>query len=139
MGIINNISESEFIQAFEDMDRGNNFSVKGRRALYNYLVELSEEIGENLEMDVIGLCCDYEEYEDTEDFLNYLSEQQKEKIEKEALKEFLEEADGYLKENYTEQDFKDFLNEYMEVWLNERTDLIKLGEDLDDGFIIHVF
>lgn len=43
------------------------FSHKGLQALYDYLLDLESEIGE-IELDVIGLRCEYTEYENIEQF-----------------------------------------------------------------------
>lgn len=49
---------------FKEMGRGDNFSYDGLDALYDYL----EELDENYELDVIALCCEYNEYENIEKF-----------------------------------------------------------------------
>ena len=51
----------DFERAFVQMDRGNNFSYQGLKALFDYLEELEESIGEHIELDVIAICCDYSE------------------------------------------------------------------------------
>ena len=48
--------------------RKNNFSYEGLNALYNYLIDYEEDTGEETELDVIGLCCDYTEYENLKEF-----------------------------------------------------------------------
>jgi hypothetical protein len=58
----------DFQQAFIQHDRHGSFSYQGLKALYNYLEELEEDTGEQYELDVISLCCDYSEYENLEDF-----------------------------------------------------------------------
>lgn len=62
------INEHQFIHAFEDMGRGNQFSYEGRAALFAYLTQLEEDTGEEIEFDVIALCCDYAEYENLAEF-----------------------------------------------------------------------
>lgn len=47
----------DFRQAFHNMDRGNQFSYEGLELLYDYL----EECDENIELDVIAICCDFSE------------------------------------------------------------------------------
>ena len=59
--LIKRVTESDFIQAFDDYGRGNNFSIEAREALYEYLEDLSEITGEPIELDVIGICCDFSE------------------------------------------------------------------------------
>lgn len=56
------IGLSEFRSAFHNMGRGNQFSYDGLKALFNYL----EEVDEDMELDVIALCCEFKEYEDEE-------------------------------------------------------------------------
>lgn len=41
-----------------------NFTYDGAKALMEYLEELASDIGEPIEYDPIGLCCEYTEYED---------------------------------------------------------------------------
>ena len=62
-----NINEYEFRDMFRAI-RPDNFSYSGLGALFGYLEELSEDIGEDIEMDVIAICCDYSEYESLLDF-----------------------------------------------------------------------
>lgn len=59
------ISQSQFQHAFNEADRGDNFSWAGREALYDYLMEI-EACGVDceIELDVIAICCEYSEYED---------------------------------------------------------------------------
>jgi hypothetical protein len=51
----------DFIDAFRRTGRGNQFSDGALRALFEYLEGLEEETGEPIELDVVGLCCDYQE------------------------------------------------------------------------------
>lgn len=50
----------QFRDAFQRMDR-NNFSYEGLEILFDYLEEYEDSTGEELELDVVGLCCDYSE------------------------------------------------------------------------------
>jgi len=45
-----------------------NFSQDGLEALFNYLESYEEDTGEEIELDVIGLCCDYTEYANLAEF-----------------------------------------------------------------------
>lgn len=56
-------SASNFRDQFINSGRGDNFSYEGFKALYEYLEELSENIGENIELDPVAICCDYSEYD----------------------------------------------------------------------------
>ena len=59
------INESDLYHDLKKMGR-NNFSYEGARALMNYLEDLSDDIGENIEYDPIAFCCDYAEYDESE-------------------------------------------------------------------------
>ena len=63
MAIIKNVSFYDFVQAFEDYNRENQFTRSALSALYDYLEELSEDTATPYELDVIGLCCEFTEYE----------------------------------------------------------------------------
>ena len=58
------VNEHDFVKAFDDCGRSENFSVAGRRALFEYLTDLETDMGEDqeYELDVIALCCDFAEY-----------------------------------------------------------------------------
>ena len=56
------VNEYSFTEAFRQL-RPDNFSYEGQKALYEYLDDLSEDIGSPIELDVISICCDYSEYE----------------------------------------------------------------------------
>ena len=62
------ITKSEFTSAFHRMNRGEQFSYKGLIALYDYLEQYEEDTGEQIELDVIAICCEYAEYESLEEF-----------------------------------------------------------------------
>ena len=62
------IGEYEFVDAFRQMDREENFSLEGRLALYDYLTDLEEQLDEEYKLDVIGLCCEYNEYKSFEEY-----------------------------------------------------------------------
>ena len=51
------INEYGFADAFKNADR-DNYSYEGYKALYDYY----EEIDEDMELDVIAICCDWTEY-----------------------------------------------------------------------------
>lgn len=61
MAIVKTVNFSLFCDAFVKAGRENNFSYKGKRALFDYLEGLSEECGEDFELDVVALCCEYSE------------------------------------------------------------------------------
>ena len=59
------INQADFISAFKSI-RPDNFSYQGLKALYGYFEELSED--QNIELDVIAICCDYTEYDSLAEF-----------------------------------------------------------------------
>jgi len=64
MAIVNTItSAQEFAGEFERMGRGNQFSWIALEALFNWLDEFAL-----YELDVIGLCCEFAEYNDLATF-----------------------------------------------------------------------
>jgi hypothetical protein len=66
--MIRTINKYDFIDAFKKMGREENFSRNGLVALYEYLEMLGEDIGQEIELDVIALCCEYAEYDNLEEF-----------------------------------------------------------------------
>ena len=54
-------SASQFRDRFHQAGRSNQFSYEGLAILFDHLDQLSDDIGEPLEMDVIAICCDYAE------------------------------------------------------------------------------
>lgn len=62
--IYEEVNQSHFIDAFKSI-RPDNFSYEGLKALYEYFDELSED--QNIELDVIAICCDFTEYKNFEE------------------------------------------------------------------------
>lgn len=50
----------QFREAFKSL-RPDNFSSEGLEILFNYFECLEDDIGEQIEFDVIGICCDWNE------------------------------------------------------------------------------
>ena len=87
--MIKTITEWDFVKSFDDVNRARNFSVAGRKALF----EMFEELSPDMELDPIAVCCEFTEYgsleewkqdygyepydedEDDEDALQYLRDQ----------------------------------------------------------------
>ena len=66
------ISKNEFRDGFKSMGRSDSFSYQGLGALFEFLEELEEETGLEIEYDVIALCGEWREYESaTEACWNY--------------------------------------------------------------------
>ena len=86
--MIQTINFYDFQTAFNQI-RPNNFSYDGLKLLFNHLEEYEESTGEQIELDVIALCCDFVESSLEEINSNYPNE--------EELK--LEDAIEYLRDN----------------------------------------
>jgi hypothetical protein len=65
------INYEQFSDAFTMAGRNDNFSIAGRRALFDYLEQLEEDLGEDIELDVIALCCDFTESSIEDALANY--------------------------------------------------------------------
>ena len=61
------INQYEFRKAFKDMNR-DYYSYEGYEALYDFLEEICSSDEKGFELDVIGICGDFTEYEDLEEF-----------------------------------------------------------------------
>lgn len=61
MSIVQNVTFNVFQQAFKAFKRDSNFSHLGLQLLFDLLESLSDSTGEDVELDVIGLCCEYSE------------------------------------------------------------------------------
>ena len=66
--MIETINKNQFMDRFSQMGREKQFSYDGKTALFEYLEEQEESIGEPQELDIIALCCEYVEYENIKDF-----------------------------------------------------------------------
>jgi hypothetical protein len=61
MTVKTTVSKSDFRDAFNDFGRGDQFSHEGLGLLYDFMEEIEQDIGEEWELDVIALCCDFSE------------------------------------------------------------------------------
>lgn len=113
------INFNQFVDEFNAI-RPDNFSYDGLRALFDYLEQYEEDCDTEIELDVIAICCEYTEFADVEEYLNNY-------------------GTGLDKEDYLdhEEEFdEDAFNEDLEEEIQNKTQLIKLGDSLDEGFII---
>lgn len=117
---------NEFHDSFTNCNRENNFSYNGRKALFDYLEEYEDSTGSEIEHDVIALCCEYCEYENIKEYINYYSSD----IDLDELKELYGDDKELLKEEH---------HKLLEEEISNKTTLIKLGDDLNDGFIIQSY
>ena len=52
---------NDFERAFKGYGREDNFSYEGLRALFDYLEQYEEDCDQEIELDVIAICCEYTE------------------------------------------------------------------------------
>jgi hypothetical protein len=105
------INVYQFRDEFAHANRSDNFSYEGLAALFDYLEDLEDSIGEEMELDVIALCCDFSEYTDLNDVVScYDIQLDDDSDEDERAQQVIE-------------------------WLQERTTVI----EFDDGIIIQDF
>lgn len=62
LGIVDTLTRFRFVDEFRKI-RPDNFSYEGLHALFDYLDDLSHDIGQPIEFDPIAICCDFMEYE----------------------------------------------------------------------------
>ena len=112
------VTKYMFTEAFRHAGRSEQFSYSGLQALFEYLEEMEEGTGEEMELDVIALCCDFSEYATA----------------KEAAEEYgwtaPERDEDEDEEAYTERVEKEALDH-----LQDNTQVIKH----DDGVIIAAY
>lgn len=115
MALIQSINPSELYHMACRMNRGDQFGYNGWKAIGEYLKELSDDIGQDVEVDIIGICCDYDMAESVEDFA-------------EQYQEFMDSIDP---EDWGDMD-EDEKIEAIRDYLQERTSVVIC----EDGLII---
>jgi hypothetical protein len=103
------VNFSDFVDRFRELDREDQFTYCGKRALFDYLESYEEDCGEEIELDVISLCCDYSEFSTaleacqemaSEDEFN-LSEEEFDALDSYDQEELEEKALEHLQDNTT--------------------------------------
>ena len=108
-----------FVDAFRRMGHEDQFSREALEALFNYLEEYEQDTGEDLELDVIGLCCDFTEYTTA--------------VEAASDYGFTSELEA---EDYEDvESYEEAKEDEAREWLEDRTIVI----DFDNGLIIQNF
>lgn len=88
------VSRYDFERAFIDAGRRNTFTYDGLNLLFDYLEQYEEDCGTEIELDVVALCCEYDENTWQEIADNYdidVSNGEDEKAKKEIVREYIEE------------------------------------------------
>jgi hypothetical protein len=65
------VSRYDFERAFVDADRKENFSYEALDLLFDYFESYEEETGQEIELDVIAICCEYNEDNPDDIIANY--------------------------------------------------------------------
>lgn len=61
MAIVQTLTKSSFVNAFKQSSRKDQFSYEALEAIFDYLEEYSNDSGENVELDIVGICCEWAE------------------------------------------------------------------------------
>ena len=62
------VNLNDFRRAFVEYGRAENFTYEGLAALFEWIEEYEDATGEEMEFDIVALCCDFTEYADLEEF-----------------------------------------------------------------------
>lgn len=90
------VTRYDFERAFADYNRQDNFTYEGLGLLFDYLEEYEDSTGQEIELDVIALCCEYAE-EDT----HIIARDYKIDLEGMDDDEILDAVRDYLEDNTT--------------------------------------
>ena len=94
------VSFSEFSDSFRDI-RPDNFSYHALRILFSYFEQYEDETGEEMELDVIAICCEFSEdtWEQIADQYNLdLEKYESEEEKQEAVADYLSDQGVYIGE-----------------------------------------
>lgn len=58
-----NVTKSDFRDAFNRMDRKDQFSYEALGAIYDWTIDLEDDMDGETELDVIAICCEWCEYD----------------------------------------------------------------------------
>jgi hypothetical protein len=89
------INFSDFVDAFRAYDRYDQFGYQALMVIFEYLEEYEESTGEEFELDVIAICCDYA----TDNWMDIASNYSIEIDENENEDEQKQQVIDYLNEN----------------------------------------
>ena len=123
MAVVTTIDNSyQLEELFAQCGRREHFSYYGYQALYNYFEELSDEIGQDYQVDVIALCCDFTEYADWEEVYG-------------------EYAYSFNKEEKTWNELSEDEQEEFKEWVHDNTIILECTDYKDNlqGIILQCF
>ena len=106
------INQSDFVDAMARTYDDSNFTYEGKIALFDYFEQLSDDTGEDIELDPVAICCEYSEYESLKDA-----------------------SETYFMYNATEEEKAEYTDEKAREYFQNNTQLI----EFDGGIIIQDF
>lgn len=89
----NTVNYYDFVRAFQDSGRGDQFSLTALGAIFDYMEQYEQDSGEEIELDVVAICCEWNEatwQEIADDYNVDLTECGDEQEKLEAVEAFLE-------------------------------------------------
>ena len=99
--MIDRVTKSDFHDRFHNMGRGDQFSYEGKNALFDWLEEYEDSTGEQVELDIIALCCEYSEMDDLDDYNSqYEPVKSIEDIDDLTMVIRIEGSDGFINQQY---------------------------------------
>jgi hypothetical protein len=104
------VNFSEFRDLFQQI-RPDNFSYQGQKILFAYFEEIEESTGEEIELDVIAICCDFAESDWQTIAIDYsieLDPEMDEDYQKQQVIEHLEGEGAYVGDSINGIVFRQF-------------------------------
>ena len=100
--MIDTITKYSFQDAFHKMGRKDQFSYEGLDALFDYFEMLEEDTDQQIELDVIAICCEYSEYDSLKDFQNDYGDEYEslEDIENNTTLIKIEDTEGFIVQQF---------------------------------------
>lgn len=95
------ISKYDFERAFVDADRKDNFSYEALGLLFDYFEQYEDDTGEEIELDVIAICCEYNEDHPADIAANYSIDLTNDEGEPLPDDEVIDAVREYLEDNTT--------------------------------------
>ena len=64
------VTESRFVNAFDEANRADNFTRAARRALFEHFESIEDDCDFEIEFDVIAICCSWTQYDSLQECLD---------------------------------------------------------------------
>jgi hypothetical protein len=95
------INQSQFIDSFRSMGRETQFSYGALCALFQYMEDTEDNCGEEVELDVIALCCEFTEYASFEEYnREYHNADNMEDVESMTTVIYIDKGESFLIQQY---------------------------------------